>query len=148
MMDDPSGNVLYGFPDIGTGVKFGIHRASDGGEKIKSPEEINRNVSIEEARDALELLSKYLPGLKDKNTKEWTMDKSATCMYTVTKDYHFVLDFLNEKKNVVVASPCSGHGFKFAIAIGEVIKDLLTTGKSRFDLSLFNINRFSAKPKL
>ena len=148
MMDDPSGNVLYGFPDIGTGVKFGIHRASDGGEKIKTPEEINRTVGIEEARDALELLSKYLPDLKDKNSKEWTMDKSATCMYTVTKDYHFVLDFLYGNKNIVVASPCSGHGFKFAIAIGEVIKDLLTAGESRFDLSLFRLSRFAQKPKL
>jgi sarcosine oxidase len=43
---------------------------------------------------------------------------------------------------VVVASPCSGHGFKFASVIGEMLADLATKGTSSLDLSLFNINRF------
>ena len=38
---------------------------------------------------------------------------------------------------VLIISPCSGHGFKFATVIGEIIADLLAEGRSRFDLSLF-----------
>ena len=44
--------------------------------------------------------------------------------------------------NVLMSSPCSGHGFKFATAIGELQADLLTDGESRFDLSLFRLDRF------
>jgi sarcosine oxidase len=43
---------------------------------------------------------------------------------------------------VLVSSPCSGHGFKFASAIGEAHADLLTSGRSRFDLTPFRIARF------
>jgi len=43
---------------------------------------------------------------------------------------------------VVVSSACSGHGFKFASAIGEIQADLVTTGRSRFDLSAFSATRF------
>jgi sarcosine oxidase len=53
-----------------------------------------------------------------------------------------VIDTLPGAPEVVVASPCSGHGFKFASVIGEMLADLATKGTSSFDLSLFNINRF------
>jgi len=43
---------------------------------------------------------------------------------------------------VLISSPCSGHGFKFASAIGELQADLLATGKTGFDLSLFRIDRW------
>jgi sarcosine oxidase len=54
-----------------------------------------------------------------------------------------VIDTLPGAPEVVVASPCSGHGFKFASVIGEALADLAAEGASRFDLSLFNFNRFN-----
>ena len=42
----------------------------------------------------------------------------------------------------MIASPCSGHGFKFASAMGEILADLATTGKSNFDISMFGLDRF------
>jgi sarcosine oxidase len=45
---------------------------------------------------------------------------------------------------VLISSPCSGHGFKFASAIGEVQADLLITGQSSFDLTPFRIDRWPA----
>jgi sarcosine oxidase len=45
---------------------------------------------------------------------------------------------------VILASPCSGHGFKFGPAIGEVLADLVTHGRSRFDLAPFTLSRFGA----
>jgi len=45
---------------------------------------------------------------------------------------------------VIVASPCSGHGYKFASAIGEALADLATGRKPAFDLSMFRLDRFAA----
>lgn len=64
------------------------------------------------------------------------------CIYTVTPDEHFILDRLPGCPQVVVASPCSGHGFKFASVIGEIMADMATDAPPRFDLSLFALDRF------
>jgi sarcosine oxidase len=66
-----------------------------------------------------------------------------TCMFTNTPDEHFILDTLPGFKEVVVASPCSGHGFKFSSAIGEILADLTMNRHPKFDLSPFTINRFA-----
>ena len=65
-----------------------------------------------------------------------------TCMFTNTPDEHFVIDRMPGFEEIVVASPCSGHGFKFSSAIGEILADLATDRPPRFDLSPFEIGRF------
>jgi len=65
-----------------------------------------------------------------------------TCLFTNTPDEHFVIDRLPDAPEVVVASPCSGHGFKFSSAIGEILADLAMDRAPRFDLSLFSLSRF------
>ncbi len=70
----------------------------------------------------------------------------AACLFTNTPDEHFVIDTLPGAPEIVVASPCSGHGFKFASVVGEVLADLVTKGASELDLSLFDISRFEAAP--
>jgi glycine/D-amino acid oxidase-like deaminating enzyme len=67
-------------------------------------------------------------------------------MYTVTPDEHFILGFADGDERVVVCSPCSGHGFKFVPVIGELVADLVESGGTRFDISLFDPARFSASP--
>ncbi|CAN5273459.1 N-methyl-L-tryptophan oxidase [soil metagenome] len=65
-----------------------------------------------------------------------------TCMFTNTPDEHFIIDTLPGQPEVVIASPCSGHGYKFASVVGEIIADLATEGRSSFDLSMFRLGRF------
>jgi sarcosine oxidase len=65
-----------------------------------------------------------------------------TCMFTNTPDEHFVIDTMPGFEEVVVASPCSGHGFKFSSAIGEILADLAMNRQPKFDLSPFKIGRF------
>jgi sarcosine oxidase len=65
-----------------------------------------------------------------------------TCMFTNTPDEHFVLDSLPDWPEIVVASPCSGHGFKFSSAIGEILADMATGVTPRFDLAPFQLSRF------
>ena len=67
------------------------------------------------------------------------------CMYTMTPDEHFIIDTLPGFEQVIVASPCSGHGYKFASVIGEVLADLATRGGSPFDLRMFALQRFFQK---
>jgi sarcosine oxidase len=65
-----------------------------------------------------------------------------TCLYTTTPDEDFVLD---RRGPVVVASPCSGHGFKFAPLIGEAVAALALGTEPPFDLAKFSLDRFSRR---
>ncbi len=65
------------------------------------------------------------------------------CLFTNTPDEHFIIDRHPDHPNVVLASPCSGHGYKFCPVIGEILADLATTGDTGHDISLFRLDRFS-----
>lgn len=71
-----------------------------------------------------------------------TLADSVWCKYTLTPDHHFVIDRHPDYPNVVVASPCSGHGYKFASVIGEILADLATSGVTRHPIELFGLARF------
>jgi sarcosine oxidase len=62
-------------------------------------------------------------------------------MFTNTPDHHFVIDVHPDYPQVSIASPCSGHGFKFASVVGEVMADLAEKGFTRHDISLFRLDR-------
>jgi sarcosine oxidase len=66
-----------------------------------------------------------------------------TCLFTNTPDEHFIIDTLPGHEEVIVASPCSGHGYKFASVVGEILADLATQGQSPLDLSPFRLSRFA-----
>ncbi len=66
----------------------------------------------------------------------------GVCLFTNTPDHDFIVDFHPQYPQVVVSSACSGHGFKFASALGEVQAQLLTEGRTEFDISPFSISRF------
>jgi sarcosine oxidase len=72
--------------------------------------------------------------------------ESVSCKYTLTSDRHFVIDLHPEHPQVVVASPCSGHGYKFASVIGEILADLAIDGATRHSIGLFDPRRFRDSP--
>ena len=127
------GAVCYGFPRLSRGVKAsGMHS----GEKSANADEVRRSVNENEVEPLRDALSNILPELASAPVLE-----SDVCIFTNTPDHDFVIDFHPEFPRVVVSSACSGHGFKFASAIGEIQADLVTKGKSRFDLSPFSMAR-------
>lgn len=69
--------------------------------------------------------------------------RTTTCLYTVTPDFGFVIDRHPDSERVIVASPCSGHGFKHSPAIGEILADLATGSVCHFDLGAFALARFA-----
>ena len=128
------GHSIYGFPDQGEGLKVAIHHEG----RTVDPDTVDRTVQPGEEGPLVEIMKQYLPGGVGPITR------SAVCMYTNTRDEDFILDFHPEDRRVVLASPCSGHGFKFSPAVGEIVADLATTGSSRFDLSPFRADRATA----
>ena len=68
--------------------------------------------------------------------------ESASCKYTLTPDHHFVIGAHPHHPEVVVASPCSGHGYKFASVIGEILADLAIDGATAHPIGLFSPTRF------
>ena len=72
--------------------------------------------------------------------------RSATCMYTRTADGHFLIDHAPEDRRIVLASPCSGHGFKFASLFGEVLADMAQGRRAPNDMALFGLDRVRANP--
>lgn len=67
---------------------------------------------------------------------------SVNCKYTLTPDHHFVIDHHPDHPQVVIASPCSGHGFKFASVVGEILADLAIEGETLHPSDLFAVGRF------
>jgi sarcosine oxidase len=129
------GRFAYGFPDLGGGVKVARH-----GEGITgSPDSLSREVSAGEVEAIRSLLRRFLPDA------DGAFRSAAACLYTNTPDEHFWIDRHPQHANVLIASPCSGHGFKFASVIGEILADLATRGSSSFDLSVFG-NRWPLLP--
>jgi len=94
-------------------------------------------VAPHEIAEIRNVLSEYLP---DANGD---LLSTAVCKYTNTPDEHFILDYHPEFPQVVVASPCSGHGFKFSPVIGEIIAEMVHGKRPQFDLDLFKLSRFS-----
>ena len=66
-----------------------------------------------------------------------TLRATTVCLYTNTPDEHFWIDRHPLHPQVLIASACSGHGFKFSPVIGEILADLAQCKQPRFDLSLF-----------
>lgn len=122
-----SGRLFYSLPDFGNGVKVARHHEG----VSTSPESIRREVTPSEIADMRQTVGRFMPGANG------PLRGAETCLYTNTPDGHFWIDRHHEHPSVFIASPCSGHGFKFAAVIGETLADLICNGRSRFDLSLF-----------
>jgi sarcosine oxidase len=138
LWDYSGGHLGYGFPDLGNGVKVGVFHD---GDVVRDPHAEPRAVEAHEIERVRDALTRILPDVASGRLRD-----ARTCPFTNTPDTHFIIDFHPSYPNVLVSSPCSGHGFKFASAIGELQADLLTKGTTIFDLSLFRLSRFQPAP--
>ncbi len=128
---------IYGFPAI-DGRHGGLKVAFEEHLTDTTPDKVNREVSKEEIETAYnKYVAKHLPGLSKKCIK------AISCLYTVTPDSKFIIDTHPKHQQIIIASPCSGHGFKHSAAIGEALSELAIDGKSHFELVAFKIDRFT-----
>jgi sarcosine oxidase len=126
--------VHYGFPPHGgSGVKIAKHHHAD---ETVDPENVDREISkTDEA--LIRAVFEHIPAADGR------MITAKTCLYTVTPDHDFVVDRLPNAPNIIVASACSGHGFKFAPVLGEALCDLAAHSAPRHDISRFRLARLA-----
>ena len=128
--------IFYGFPvtgDPGTGAKVGIHSGGD----ICTPASIQRKVQAGDIAEIREQLDIYIPALNGK------LLEAATCMYTMTRDEHFVVSPHPEHSQVILACGFSGHGFKFASVMGEILADFVIEGGTNQSIDFLSAQRFA-----
>jgi len=123
----------YGFPLIGSGIKVDMH-VEDG--RLADPETVRRDVGEGETVAMRGVLGRFMP---DANGEE---KGASVCMYTNTPDEHFILDRHPNHPEVTLFAGGSGHGFKFARVIGEILADLATARDPAHDLTPFRATRF------
>jgi sarcosine oxidase len=127
---------IYGFPAI-DGPRGGIKIATESYAATTTPDTVERAVTLEEiAAMYADYIAPYFPAVSGRCIR------ATTCLYTVTRDFGFVVDRHPDMRNVIVASPCSGHGFKHTAALGEALADLAEDRTGPLDLRAFSFARF------
>jgi sarcosine oxidase len=124
---------LYGLPDQGAGVKLAEHHHGE----LATPDTLRREVSPDERAAFRALAAPYVSGLAPMPSDV------SVCFYTNTPDEHFLIDRHPRCSAAYVISACSGHGFKFAPAIGELVAEELS-GRVAAELEPFRLRRFGA----
>ena len=132
---------FYGFPIVPAGqfggplgLKLGMHHP--GGE-VTDPDKVDRSTRAQDENALVEFLDAFLP---DGYERTLVM---KTCLYTKTQDEHFIVDFIpGYDEKVVIATGFSGHGFKFASVIGEIVSDLASRGSTELPIGFLRADRF------
>ena len=130
---------FYGFPVSGVpGFKVGrshhLHQTVD-------PDHVDRDIHEEDESLLRGFVERYFPAGAGPALS------LKTCMFTNSPDGHFIIDLHPGHPQVSLASGFSGHGFKFASVIGEIMADLAMFGQTTHDLSLFRLGRLDAGPQ-
>ena len=134
MIEYAPSRFFYTLPDAGDGVKAALHQEG----MLTVPDAVRREVDAGDVAPVETLLRRYLPDAAGRRRA------SATCLYTNTPDQHFLIEALPRHAQVLVISACSGHGFKFASAVGEAAADLLTDRAPSVGLDAFSSARRAA----
>ncbi len=134
---DSEHDVYYGMPEfLGLGAKVARHSGPE-----TDPDVEERTVGEEYRSIVRGFLRDHIPLLADA-----PIDFTETCLYTVAPDDQFQVDFLPGRSDVIVASPCSGHGFKFSCLIGRILADLAVAGTTEMAIAAWNIRESPALP--
>jgi len=129
---DDTDRMYYGFPyDPGNGLKMaGLHF----GDRV-DPDTVDREPSVRDEERVRAWLRRRMP-LADGERR-----RAQVCMYTNSPDGQFIID---REGPVAYASACSGHGFKFASAVGEILADLTISGRSALDIGFLSSDRLAS----
>jgi sarcosine oxidase len=129
---------IYGFPAL-DGPRGGVKVATEQFGATTTPDAVDRVVTEEETSATYaNYVAPHVSGVTARCLR------TAVCLYTVTPDFGFVIDAHPRSERVLIASPCSGHGFKHSAAIGEALAELAVEGATRHDISAFSLARFRA----
>ncbi|MBC8088605.1 MAG: N-methyl-L-tryptophan oxidase [Phycisphaerae bacterium] len=132
------GRMLYTLPDFGGGFKAGLHHSGLTGDAHLDHEP----VSLIDSETVAKEVARYAPG------GFGPLRESVPCFYTSTHDQHFAIGPLDWAPNVILAAACSGHGFKFAPAIGESVARMVQSLPTELPMDVFDVARLGAPAHL
>ncbi len=133
LIDTADDGMFYGFPyDAAAGLKVSRHHSGD----VVDPDRVDRSEHVADVERVRAFMRQNMP-MADGRLRDATV-----CLYTNTPDLNFVIDVHPAIPGVAFASACSGHGFKFAPLIGEVLGDLATSGTAAMPIGPFRADRF------
>ncbi len=130
----------YGFPVVNSlGLKVARHY---GAPELTGPEQVESTVRPVDQEPIRTFLQQYLPAVNGPRRH------AEVCRYTLTPDHHFAIDLHPAHANVAIAAGFSGHGFKFASVVGEILADLVEQGRTALPIELFRLGRFAGYHKV
>ena len=134
LIDVPEGH-FYGFPvhDI-PGFKVGLYHHF---REPMDPADPDRSVRADDEAALRAFTERYLPDAAGPTVM------LVACLFTNSPDEHFLLDRLPDAPQVSLFAGESGHGYKFASVVGEILADLAIEGSTRHDIGLFRLDRFA-----
>jgi len=139
--DDDKHGCYYGFPILDTkkfGEPAGLKLAHHLPMQITDPDNVNRQTTEDDIENVKYCLNKYLPGIFD------SVLSTKICLYANSPDENFIIDRLpGYEDNVSIACGFSGHGFKFASVVGEILADLAINGKTDLPIDFLKAIRFN-----
>ncbi len=119
-------DAYYGMPEaLGMGVKVARH----GGPEV-DPSTEDRAIDPAYVQEIRDFLGRTIPSLANA-----PIDRTEVCVYTMAEGEAFRVGPWPGRPGVIVASPCSGHGFKFSCLIGRVLADLAIDGATAIDVA-------------
>ncbi|HEY2472605.1 MAG TPA: N-methyl-L-tryptophan oxidase [Terracidiphilus sp.] len=133
--DVRGGAPVYGFPAI-DGPEGGVKAAIHGSDVVCTPATVDRVVRETDLQRTIDAVKLRIPAL------EGRVVRAKTCLYTMTPDEHFVIGAHPQFSCCTIACGFSGHGFKFASVVGELLADLAVDGATRHPIELFSPGRF------
>ncbi len=130
--------AIYGFPEIDEmGFKLAEHTS---GSEVADPFQLNRSLNPDDRRPLESLISRHFPGVSSDCLHH------AVCMYTTSPDGHFVIDRHPDDPRVCFVAGLSGHGFKFASVLGEIMSDLALDGETELPIDFLGLERLRQDP--
>ncbi len=126
---------FYGFPEMepGGGVKVACH---SGGEVITDPVNVDRRLDEKDLARVRHFTQEWFPEVGA------GLLRHETCLYTMSPDEHFIVDRHPGHPQVAFAAGLSGHGFKFASVLGEILSDLIVEGRTDLPAGFLGLGRF------
>jgi sarcosine oxidase len=119
-------------PDV-PGLKMARHGR---GGRV-DPDTVSREATPPDREEVLAIARQYLPSAVGPTLS------TRVCLYTNSPDGHFIVDCHPAGGRAVVACGFSGHGFKFASVMGEILADLATTGATPLPAGFLGLRRFA-----
>ncbi len=134
IMDTGPEGIFYGFPyDTAAGLKVSRHHSGE----VVDPASVDRSEHAADVERVRSFMRRTMPAANG------PLREATICLYTNTPDLNFVIDVHPAVPGVAFASACSGHGFKFAPVIGEILADLALDGATSHPIERFRADRFA-----